>query len=160
MLGKTRVIKSESDWLRGRREFSRPAGEHHKSKFSCWISILLVSKLTYPPHSSIFCASAVFFIVSFSRQGRYEKNGQTDEAWTRINGCVGVLDDSTRDILLPLSLEFVFTCSLYATNEKRKKFRPNFLSGNKESGYGDKKLEKTTVNTTLTQLWWWKEIKT
>ena len=91
--------------------------------------------------------------MSFSLQGRYEKNGRTDEAWTRINGCVGVLDDSTRDILLPLSLEFVFTCSLYATNEKRKKFRPNFLSGNKESGYDDKQLEKTTVNTTLTQLW-------
>ena len=114
---------------------------------------MLVSKLTYPPHSSIFCASAVFFIVNFSLQGRYEKNGQTDEAWTRINGCVGVLDDSTRDVLLPLSLEFVSTCSFYATNEKREKFRPNFLSGNKESGYGDKQFEKTTVNTTLTQLW-------
>ena len=83
------------------------------------------------PILPFFCASAVFYIVSFSLQGHYEKNGQTDEARTRINGFVGVLDDSTRDILLPLSLEFVFTCSLYATNEKRKKFRPNFLLGNK-----------------------------
>ena len=86
------------------------------------------------PILPFFCASAVFYIVSFSLQGHYEKNGQTDEARTRING-------------------FVFTCSLYATNEKRKKFRPNFLSGNKESGYDDKQFEKTTVNTTLTQLW-------
>lgn len=91
--------------------------------------------------------------MSFPLQGHYEKNGQTDEARTRINGFVGVLDDSTRDILLPLSLEFVFTCILYATNEKRNEFRSNFLSGNKESGYDDKKLEKTAVNTTLTQLW-------
>lgn len=56
----------------------------------------------------------------------------------RINGFVGVFDDLMRDILFLFFLEFIFICSLYVINEKRKKFRLNFLLGNKESGYDDK----------------------